>query len=459
MHPRDQLAVVLRRWQLILIGTVLAAAAAYLVTASLPKVYESQVKLIVAQAWNTPTPDINVLLASQRLSKTFAELVTTRPILARVITDLSLPDNVDQLKSRTDAKASTDSLYVTIMVQDGSPVRAARTANALADRLIEAAPAILVTATGVEQPRLLSVVEPAVPDASPVAPRVLLTTLLAAIVALLGAVGLIVALEYLNDTVRTGREAEHATGAATLAQIERIRGAGGSRMRMYALATLLFPRSNVAESFRTLRTSLDFASIDKGVRSIVVTSSLPREGKTTVAANLAIVYAQSGRRTILVDADFRQPSLATLFRLVPVPGLTDLLRNDELQLEAVLQATQEPRLMVLTSGPLPPNPAELVATDRMRMILGLLLADADVVIFDTPPLSVTDGAVLAAEVDGTLLVVRVGRVRRNLLTTNREALTRVGARVLGVVLNDTSEQRDYGYYAESVSESEPIEAS
>ena len=459
MHPREQLAVIRRGWPLVVAATVLAAVVAFLVTSSMPKVYEAQAKLIVGQSLNSPTPDINVIMASQRLSQTYAELVTTRPIVTRVIDTLDLPDDPDQLKTRIIAEAPGNSLYVTILAQDASPEGAARIANELAAELIKAAPAIVVTAPGEEPPRLLTVVEPAIPDSSPVAPRVLLTTFLAALVAALAAIGLVAAREYLNDTVRTDRDVETATGAATLAQIERIHGAGANRMRMYSLATLLSPRSNAAESFRTLRTSLDFASIDKNLRSIVVTSSVPGEGKTTVAGNLAVVYAQAGRRVILVDADFRQPTVADTFRLTGTLGLTDLLRNDGLLLASVLQATEEPLLRILASGPPPPNPAELLGTERMRVVLELILANADVVIFDTPPLSVTDGAVLAAEADGTLLVVRVGKVRRNTLAARREALSRVGARLLGVVLNDTPRQQDFGYYPKSVPETKSVATS
>jgi capsular exopolysaccharide synthesis family protein len=459
MQPREQLALLLRGWRVIVVATVLAGALAYITTATMPKVYESQAKLIVAQSLNTPTPDINVLMASQRLTQTFAELATTRPLVQRVIDQLDLPDNADQLIARTTAQAAANSLYVTIAVRDSTPERAAATANALGAELIDAAPAILATAPTGPQPRLLTVVDPAIPDSTPVAPRITLTTVLAAIVAAIAAVGLIVAREYLNDTIRSGREAESATGAATLAYIERIRGAGAGRLPMYSLATLLFPRSSAAESFRTLRTSLDYASIDSGVRSIVVTSSVAGEGKTTVASNLAVVYAQSGRRTILVDADFRQPAIADTFRLAEGLGLTDLLLTEDLRLDVVLRKTEEPNLMVLTSGPQPPNPADLVGTLRMRTVLGLLRDHAEIVIIDTPPLSVTDGAVLGAAADGTLLVVRVGKVRRNVLAARREALNRVGAHLLGVVLNDLPENGEYDAYSEPISDSSPVPAS
>jgi capsular exopolysaccharide synthesis family protein len=451
MHIRDQLAVVVGGWRLVLIATIAAAAVAYLVTSSMPKVYEAQAKLIVAQALTTSAPDYNVLLASQRLSQTYAELVTTRPIVSSVIARLSLPDDPQAIIDSTTSQAAANSLYVNIAFRDGDPARAALIANTLATELITAAPAILLSPDSSNSPRLLTVVEPAVSPPDPTSPRVLLTTGLAALAAFVAALAVVVFREHLNDTVRTDHDASEAAGAPALASIERIRAVEDGRPAMYSLATLLYPRSNAAEEFRTLRTNIDFTSLDEPVRSIVVTSSAGSEGKSTVAANLAIAYAQSGRRTILVDGDLRKPSVADLFRLPTGAGLTDILKADEIPLDRVLHKTDEPHLRVLTSGALPPNPAELVGTTRMRSTLARLAEHADVVIIDTPPLAVTDPAVLAAAADGTLLVVRAGRIRRPMVKARRAALERVGARVLGVVLNGVAERgEDYGYYSEPV---------
>ncbi len=139
-----------------------------------------------------------------------------------------------------------------------------------------------------------------------------------------------------------------------------------ARSEIYRLAALLYPRSGVAEAYRTLRTNIEFASVDAPIRTLLVTSSIPGEGKTITAANLAIVFAQAGRRVLLVDADLRKPGVHVVFDLPNAHGLTTLLRSDEVSLDAIAQATEQDNLRVLTTGPLPPNPAELLGSQRMR---------------------------------------------------------------------------------------------
>ena len=209
-----------------------------------------------------------------------------------------------------------------------------------------------------------------------------------------------------------------------------------SRSEIYRLAALLYPRSSVAEAYRTLRTNIEFASVDAPIRTLLVTSSIPGEGKTTTASNLAVVFAQAGRRVLLVDADLRKPGVHLVFDLPNTHGLTNLLRNEHADLDAVAQATEQDNLRVLTTGPLPPNPAELLGSQRMRSVLEQLEAGFDLVIFDSPPLqAVTDSAILSSFLGGTLLVIDARRSRRRVVHQARESLDRAGARVLGAVLN------------------------
>jgi capsular exopolysaccharide synthesis family protein len=215
---------------------------------------------------------------------------------------------------------------------------------------------------------------------------------------------------------------------------------------MYRLALLLYPRSAAAEGFRTLRTNLEFASVDSPIGTLLVTSAMPGEGKTVTAANLAIVFAQAGRRVLLVDADLRKPGVHTPFNIVNGRGLTTMLRGVDTDVASLAHLTEEDNLRVLTAGPLPPNPAELLGSQRMRAVMDLLKADADLVIFDSPPLeAVTDSAILSSLVDGTLLVVDTARSRRRAVRLAREALERAGANVLGAVLNRVPAPSGVGY--------------
>jgi capsular exopolysaccharide synthesis family protein len=241
---------------------------------------------------------------------------------------------------------------------------------------------------------------------------------------------------------------ESATGLATLGTVLKMKGEKG-RSEIYRLATLLFPRGPAAEAYRTLRTNLEFASVDEPVKTLLVTSSIPSEGKTTTSGNLAVAFAQAGRSVILLDADLRKPGVHRLFDLPNVSGLTSLLRSDDVAIDDVAQPTEEERLRVVATGPLPPNPAELLGSHRMQTILERLAAAADLVIVDSPPLqAVADAAILASITDGTLLVIDAGRTRRAAAGRGREALAKSGARILGAALNRLSQRArsDYVYY-------------
>jgi capsular exopolysaccharide synthesis family protein len=209
------------------------------------------------------------------------------------------------------------------------------------------------------------------------------------------------------------------------------------------------PNSLVAEAYRTLRTNLQFSSLDKPLRSLVVTSAVATEGKTTTSANLAVVMAQAGRRVILVDGDLRRPSAHKLFGLPNREGLTTALVQDPGTLNGYLQETGMQNLRVLTSGPIPPNPQELLGSQRMEELLARLGQEADIVLVDTPPsLIVADANVLAARTDGVLMVVNSGRTRRVVVQQAVGGLRQVGANVVGAVLNMVNVRggRSYYYY-------------
>jgi capsular exopolysaccharide synthesis family protein len=239
-------------------------------------------------------------------------------------------------------------------------------------------------------------------------------------------------------------------------------GGEKGRSEIYRLVTLLYPRSAVAESYRMLRSNLEFARVDRPIHTILVTSSLPGEGKTVTAANLAIAFALEGRRVLLIDADLRRPGLHTLFDVPNTKGLTSMLRGDETDLDAVAHTNEQERLRILTSGPLPPNPAEMLGSQRMLTFLQQLQGSQDVLVIDSPPLRVvTDAAILSAFVDGTLLVIDASKSRRANVRLGREALTRVNAQVLGVVLNRVQAPSHVGdplfdgYHEEAAEDSAP----
>ncbi len=215
------------------------------------------------------------------------------------------------------------------------------------------------------------------------------------------------------------------------------------------LVTITDPRSPVAEAYRTLRTNLEFANLERPLRTLLVTSPGPEEGKSAVVANLAVVLAQAGKRVLVADCDLRHPRQHEIFGLSNNLGLTTVLRDDVPFSSLPLADTGVAGLSVLTSGPVPPNPAELLARPRMAELIASLAARADVVLFDAPPVVVvTDAAILAARVDGVLLAINARGTKRDHALRAKELLEKVNARLLGAVLNnvefDASLRRYYG---------------
>ncbi|MEI2436139.1 CpsD/CapB family tyrosine-protein kinase [Priestia megaterium] len=208
------------------------------------------------------------------------------------------------------------------------------------------------------------------------------------------------------------------------------------------------PKDPVAEQYRTIRTNIQFSGADQEIKSIVLTSTGPGEGKSTTASNLATVYAQQGLRVLLIDADLRKPTAHYTFRLENHVGLTNVLTKQSTLGQAV-QGTEVPELFLLTSGPIPPNPAELLASNNMTELLKEMKEQFDMVIFDTPPvLAVADAQILANQVEGSILVVSSGRTDKEAAVKAKELLLKANAKLLGAVLNNRKmeEGSDYYYY-------------
>jgi len=213
------------------------------------------------------------------------------------------------------------------------------------------------------------------------------------------------------------------------------------------LITRSDPRSPAAEAYRTLRTNIDFFSLDRSIHTLLVTAVAPNENKSITVANLAVSMAQGDKQTILVDADVRRPALHTLFGLNNDLGLTSLFIDAKGPIEPALQAVNVPNLQVLTSGPLPPNPAELLGSQRMLDVIEALKSRADIVLFDAPPvIAVTDASVLGTRVDGALLVVHAGQTRREQARRARLQLEKLHIRVIGAVLSGASLDSGMGGY-------------
>lgn len=211
------------------------------------------------------------------------------------------------------------------------------------------------------------------------------------------------------------------------------------------------PTSVVSEQFRTLRTNIQFSMIDDTLKTIVVTSAEPNEGKSTVSANLAATFSSHEKKVLLVDADLRKPTIHKILKVRNMDGLTTLLTNRDTQLDEVVYGAQKEGLFILTSGAIPPNPAELLGSKRMLEIIKEMEDYFDLIIFDMPPiLAVTDAQVMASKVDGTLFVIAKGSTKQDLILKSKDLLEKVNANVLGAVLNrvNKSDEEYYYYYGE-----------
>ncbi|MDP1443095.1 CpsD/CapB family tyrosine-protein kinase [Priestia megaterium] len=218
------------------------------------------------------------------------------------------------------------------------------------------------------------------------------------------------------------------------------------QLRNRNLISLTAPKSPITEQFRTVRTSIEFSSVDKDLSSIVVTSPSPGEGKSTITANLAIVFAQQGKRVLLIDTDLRKPTVHYTFHMENLVGITNILTKQATLGQAV-QATGQENLQILTSGPIPPNPSELLSSKSMKNLLETAKNEYDLVIFDTPPvLAVTDAQILSHLTDGVVLVISSENTQKDSAKKAKELLESAQAKLLGVVLNNKKEEDNLYYY-------------
>lgn len=302
---------------------------------------------------------------------------------------------------------------------------------------------LLQLSEGAKSPNYLAIIDPAQADPEPVRPWILLNTLLAGVAGLLIAVVVILLLEYLDDTLKSTDDLGQSLGLTSLGAVSHF----PSNHSQLGLILSQGPFSAASESYRMIRSNIQFVAVDGAAKAILITSPNPGEGKSTTVANLGVVMAQAGLKTIVVDADLRRPVQHQIFQLVNLGGLTDLLTSPELEIEGYLRDTQVENLQVMTSGFLPPNPSELLGSQRMRKLLANLNEMADVVILDSPPATAfADAVLLSNRVDGVVLVTEAGRTRRDAAQQAISNLRQAGANLFGGVLNRTSQrQADYKY--------------
>jgi succinoglycan biosynthesis transport protein ExoP len=447
---RDYLRILRLRWRLITLCTVLAVAAAVGATLATTPVYMASAQLFVSTA-TTAEGSISGLqqggqFAQQRV-KSYADIVDSPPVTEPVSDQLGLMLDAQALANKIEASAPLDTVLINVDVTDESPELARDIANAVAQRFTVVASELETPEGAQASPVKVSVVRAADLPEAPVSPRAKLNIALGLLVGLAVGVGAAVLRETLDTSIKGVEAVQETLGLPTLGVITY-----DADTVKRPLIVQVDPQSTRAEAFRQLRTNLQFVDIDHQPKSIVVTSSVPQEGKSTTTCNLAIALTQAGVRVILVEADLRRPRLAEYLGMEGAVGLTDALIG-RAPLEDLLQPWGDGTMRVLPSGPTPPNPSELLGSQQMGDLLRELEEQADLVLLDAPPLlPVTDAAVLATQVSGSILVVRSGHTTRDQAARSVEILRGVDAHLYGVVLNMAPtkgpEAYKYGYYGE-----------
>jgi capsular exopolysaccharide synthesis family protein len=441
-----------RRLWMIVACPIVAALAAGIVSFMLSPVYEAHTALLVWPA-NLGPADANAApLNPDQIAKTYASLLKQPPLLEAVARELGLNLRPEDMAGQITVTPQVNTTILDVTVSDTNPARARDIANSLVDQLVLEVKDIKARNAASTNARLsdvLWVASPATLPDRPVAPRKTLNVLFAFVAGLVLALGVAFLLEYLDQSIKTDEELTERLGLISMGHLLFLPPGKGKRGELVTLDA----ESHAAEAYKALRTSLMFSTIDQELKEIVITSAELGEGKSRTAANLAIVLAETGQRTLLIDADFRRPSQHRIFGRVRNVGLSNLIVQDVGEADAILAVDGVPNLWLLTSGPTPPNPSELLGSGRMRELLAGLREHFAYIVVDTPPVNaVTDASILAASSNGTVLVVEQGRTTYPALKHAKQMLDRVGARTLGAVMNKVRASNGsyayaYGYYA------------
>jgi capsular exopolysaccharide synthesis family protein len=382
--------------------------------------------------------------------QSYVKTVNSPMVLQPTIDSLGLSVTAEQLSSRVEASSDLNTVLINISVSDESPVQAAAIAQAVAKSLITGVDTLEKPRVGGTSPVSLSVIKPATAPASPSAPNTRLNLVLGLLVGLALGVLASVLRATLDTRIRGEADLRQVTTAPLLGGISYDQDA-----EKKPLLTQAGPQSPRAESFRQLRTNLQFANVSDKAKTVLITSSVPGEGKSTTATNLAIALAQAGQSVCLVDADLRRPMISEYLGLDRNAGLTTALIG-RADVNDLLQPWGEDHLYVLASGQIPPNPSELLGSAEMKDLILRLEQVFDTVVIDAPPLlPVTDAAVLSQHVGGVVVVVGSQKLRHQDLEKSIGALEMVGSNILGFVLNRLPvrgpDAYSYGYYSSAES--------
>lgn len=452
MNLQDFSKLLRTRWMSILVATLVTVLGSVAITLLTTPLYQANTRLFVATtAGSTLAETYQGNRSSQERVVSYVELLMGETIAQRTIDKLGLDMNAATLQEHVKASAKLDTVLIDVAVLDESAVRARDIANTLSDEFVTMVRELETPEDGAAADTRVVVEQRASVADRPVVPKVARNISIGLALGIIIGIGIALLRDLLDNTVKQGQELERIAGVGLVGSIPLDKG-----RRDEPAITFDGNNSAIAESFRKLRTNLQFLRVDSPPRLIVVTSSSPGEGKSTTAINIALVLAEAGHEVALIDGDMRRPTLDKYLNAVGSVGLSTVLIG-QISLDDALQKTSFARLTVLTSGATPPNPSELLGTDAATKLLSDMRGRFDYVIVDSSPLlAVTDAALLASHSDGALMMARFGQTKREQVEHAVGSLEDVGAPLLGAVLTMTPSSRDssynYGYYSTSNSD-------
>ncbi|MCL4499595.1 MAG: polysaccharide biosynthesis tyrosine autokinase [Chloroflexi bacterium] len=433
--------IILKHYKIILMGVVVCLIAAVAVTAKSPRVYEASATLLISDRradTRNAVDSYNGVLVSERLAKVYSEVIAGKTITTQVSRRLNLP--FAKVSGQVTAATVQDTNLIKISATDNQPAQAYRivkeTVDVFANELSKTGKPSQGKGVSFGPLASADVVDPASIPVDPIKPNLYQNMALALLLGCSGSVGSVMVLELFDRSIKDSDDLARAMSIPMVGMIPKSDRPG--------LEMVARPASAASEAYRSLRTSIQTINGTRPLRTVGVTSAGLGDGKTTVSANLAVALAQAGHQVILVSCDFRRPSLHKLFHLPNENGLSEVLTR-KMTLEKSISHIDD-RIGVIVSGTIPPNPAELLGSQRMKAVVDDLKTIAEYVILDCPPVvPVTDAALVGSIVDGTLLIVRAGKTNRKAALRAKELLDGVGTWIPGVILNGAAVSSEYGY--------------
>lgn len=440
-----------KRWYVVVAATVLAGLVTFGISATISPTYQARASMFFSLRDGNSGSDINQgLTYTQNQMLSYAELATTTSVLDKALSNTNGDLTLEQIRRSVTVSTPQNTVILEVQAETSTPSLSAKVANSVAESLQGAVSNVAPTDTSGKPSVVARVIQPAVPPKFQASPNKSKNAILGAFVGMgMALLGLFLTVAF-DTRIRTAANVKAITDRSLLGTADKTEKTSDQRP-----VAIRFPRSAATEKYRQIRAALRFTSISHELQTIVITSSLPGEGKTVTALNLALTMAEGTERVLLIDADLRRPRIATYLGLEPTLGLTTVLVGG-LSLSSAVQKFGDTRLEVLSAGDIPPNPSELLDSSRMKEVLAEASAAYDVVILDTAPvLSVSDSSLIAQEVDSTVIVVDATQLRQAQLEQTLETLDAAGAHISGLILNRVkpTNRSDRYYEAEELGRS------